>query len=137
MMPADITTLEAAGILAVCVQMIPVNTRVDQAIAAHKVALRALESDPAAWDIAANTLRAIIFARTPVAADYRTKLDYPSALPETAWQEHPDQSAPAVPQRNLGDDCELAGGRRATNLRTSGLGIVPVVMGPEGKLPPP
>ena len=97
MMPADITTLDAASILAACVQIIPVNTRVDQAIAVHKVALRALESepaDPAAWDIAANPLRAIIFARTPVAADYRTQLDYLRTLPEAAWQEHPDQTAP-------------------------------------------
>ena len=61
MMPVDMTELDAAGILAVCVHMVPVGARVDQAIAAHKVALQTLEgdpADPAAWDIAANTLRA-------------------------------------------------------------------------------
>ena len=85
--------LHAAGILAMCAHMIPVNARVDQAIAAHKVALRALENDPAdpaAWDLAANTLRSIILARTAVADDYRAQHDYLKALPEAAWQEHPD-----------------------------------------------
>jgi hypothetical protein len=78
----ETTDLDAANILAACLTHVPVNARIDQAIAAHRIAFEASESDPGARQLAEYSLRAIVLARTPELTDYRTQLDYLTVLPE-------------------------------------------------------
>lgn len=81
----DNATLDAADILAACVDYVPVNVRVDQAIAAHRIAWSAPQDDPEARQLAMFVLRTIVVARTPDVDDLRAQLDYLTALPVTAW----------------------------------------------------
>jgi hypothetical protein len=98
------TDLDTADILAACTSYVPVNARVDQAIAAHRTAYRALEDspdDPDAQRLGFYTLHAVVLARTPAIDDYRAQLDYLTGLPETAWPENSEWSAAKIREETL------------------------------------
>lgn len=83
----DPSELDSAGILAACRKMVPANTLVTAAIAAHKIALnhfRTCGTDEART-LAMYTLRSIILARTPTVSDCQQQLEYLGSLPEIAW----------------------------------------------------
>ena len=87
----DALDLSPADILARCKDLVPVNTLVERAIAAHRIAFehyRKTDRSAADWQavhtVAMYTLRAVIFARTPDTSDCRQQIDYLSALPEAA-----------------------------------------------------
>lgn len=92
MQTSDNLDLSTSEILARCKALVPVNTIVEKAIAAHRIALENYskkERSAADWQeahtVAMYTLWAVILARTPDASDCRQQIDYLSALPETAW----------------------------------------------------
>ena len=92
----ETTDLNCAQILAACISCVPVNTRLDQAIAAHRIAFKAFDrnqDDPHARQLAFFALRSVILARMPGIADYRVQFDYLTGLPETAWPETAEHSA--------------------------------------------
>ena len=95
------TELDTADILAACMTHVPVNVRVNQAIAAHRIASGASQGDPEARQLAMFTLRAVILARTPELDDYRAQLDYLTALPEVAWPENGKWSAQVCREATL------------------------------------
>ena len=95
----------------------PVNVRLDQAIAAHQLAFKAFQrnqDDPHARQLAFYALRGVILALMPEIADYRAKLDYLTDLPETAWPETADHSARECRQETL------AGTRRSIGWAMAG-----------------
>jgi hypothetical protein len=100
-----IDDLDVAGVLAMCAGgTVPVNTRVDVAIAAHQAAFASYldEGTPAAgevFDLAMFTLRAVIVARAPTADD--TRLAYLQGLPMTAWCVWRDYSAESIRNETL------------------------------------
>ena len=90
----EITDLDCAEILAACVSCVPVNTRLNQAVAAHRIAFEASQRDPEARQLAEYTLRCVVMARTTELGDIRAQLDYLEALPETAaWPSGAEYSA--------------------------------------------
>jgi hypothetical protein len=98
------TDLDTADILAACTTYVPVNTRVDQAIAAHRTAFQALQDspdDPDAQRLAFHTLHAVVLARTPAIADFRRQLDYLTRLPKKAWPENTEWSAARIREETL------------------------------------
>ena len=79
--------LTVAGILDMCQTGVPPNTRVETAIAAHRIAFDnyvKLASEES-HTLALHTLRAVILIRTPAAADLHAQIDYMSSLPISAW----------------------------------------------------
>jgi hypothetical protein len=113
----DTTDLDCAEILAACISCVPVNVRLDQAIAAHRIAFKAFERQPSYPEIqklASYTLRAVVMARMPEIVDYRAQLDYLTGLPLTAWPETAEHSA-----RECRDET-LAGTRRSIGWAMAG-----------------
>jgi hypothetical protein len=77
-----------------CKVCIPVNARVEAAVAAHRIAFAEYQQYGGrdARRLAMYALRAIIAASTPSADDHRAQLDYLSELPEAAWESWNDVS---------------------------------------------
>jgi len=104
----DALDLSPADILARCKNLVPVNTVVEKAIAAHRIAFeyyRQKDRGAADWQeahtLAMYTLRAVILARTPDAGDCRKQIDYLSALPETAWGPWMDHTSQEIREDTL------------------------------------
>ena len=113
----ETTDLDCAQILVACITCVPVNARLDHAIAAHRLAFKAFErelDDPHARQLAYYALRGVILARMPEIADYRTQLDYLTGLPETAWPETAEHSARECREETL------AGTRRSIGWAMAG-----------------
>jgi hypothetical protein len=75
---------------------IPVNTLVPNAIAAHRIAYFAHqqnETDADVQRVAFYALHAIVLAAAQTDDDHRSRLDYLSEMPETAWEPRHDQTA--------------------------------------------
>ena len=116
-MNGETTDLDCAAILVACINCVPVNTRLDQAIAAHRLAFKAFERDgdnPHARQLAFSALRSVILARMPGLADYRKQLDYLTSLPATAWPETADHSSRECREETL------AGTRRSIGWAMAG-----------------
>jgi hypothetical protein len=104
----DPLDLSPADILARCKNLVPVNTIVEKAIAAHRIAFEHYsKKDPGAADwqeahtLAMYTLRAVILARTPEVSDCRQQVDYLSALPEMAWEPWMQQTSREIREETL------------------------------------
>jgi hypothetical protein len=104
----DPLDLSPAEILARCKNLVPVNTVVEKAIAAHRIAFEHyIKKDRSAADwqeahtLAMYTLRAVILARTPDASDCRQQIDYLSALPETAWEPWMEHTSREIREETL------------------------------------
>ena len=113
----ETTDLDCAAILVACINCVPVNTRLDQAIAAHRLAFKAFKRDPDnphARQLAVYALRGVVLARMPGIADYRAQLDYLTDLPESAWPEIADHSARECREETL------AGTRRSIGWAMAG-----------------
>ena len=108
------TDLDTADILAACVNYVPVNARVDQAIAAHRIAFKASQGDPGAQWLSENTLHAVVLSVIATVEDGQAVFDYLEALPADAWPEHPDHSAAEF------REATLAGFRRVIAWRQAG-----------------
>jgi hypothetical protein len=97
--------LDTADILAACVNCVPVNARVDQAIAAHRIAFEASQRDPEAQRLAEYALHAVVMARTLARRQPR-----PDRLPrDFVWggvAEWCRLLGARVPGGNIGDDSE-------------------------------
>jgi hypothetical protein len=84
-----------------CEYAVPVNTRVDVAIAAHRLAFEQFYRDGCGLNERTRTaamyaLRAVILARTPEPNDYRQMLDYLTGLPIEAWSVQQDHSPASI-----------------------------------------
>jgi cold shock protein len=84
-------------ILARCRDCVPVNELVGNTIAAHRIAFAEFQQYGGndARRVAMYTLHAIVMAAAQSEEDDRTRLDYLSEVPETAWDSREDYS----PQR--------------------------------------
>lgn len=86
---------EAESILRRCAIGVPVNSTVPAAIAAHRAAVTI------GRDVAANALRAVVLATTPMVEDEQAMLDYLTALPVTAWSAMGEHSPAAARELTL------------------------------------
>jgi hypothetical protein len=100
-MNRETIALDTADILAACVNCVPANAPIDQAIAAHLMAFKAADRDPDARQLAVYALHAVVLARTATIDDYRAQLDYLSGLPETAWPDSVSYSAQEIREATL------------------------------------